>query len=196
MCTCVYKYLLISWFLLGRKLLHTFQYTHIRQEIQKVTVLGFKVGQPWIAFCSWIINKSGVHNGIIEIHWLVYTFPWRQPESARRHVPLIWPAALCSGLAALSCAGRTLKKSSTSSAARHSIRQEIQKVTVLSFEFPRVFCMGITFGLPGEQHFDLIGQGWQLVNTCPEQKPLTLPEMEALGEHFLTTINSNSSASS
>ena len=115
MCTCVYKYLLISWFLLGRKLLHTFQYTHIRQEIQKVTVLGFKVGQPWIAFCSWIINNSGVHNGVIEIHWLVYTFPWWQLESARRRVPLLWPAALCSGLAALSCAGRTLKKSSNTS---------------------------------------------------------------------------------
>ena len=47
--------------------------------------------------------RSGDHNGEIEIHWLVYTFPWLQPESTRGRVPLMWPATLCSGLAALSC---------------------------------------------------------------------------------------------
>ena len=46
---------------------------------------------------------SGDHNGAIEIHWLLYTFPWRQPESTRGRVHLMWPAALCSGLVALSC---------------------------------------------------------------------------------------------
>ena len=45
----------------------------------------------------------GDHIGVIEIHWLVYTFPWRQPESTRGRIPLMWPVALCSGLAALSC---------------------------------------------------------------------------------------------
>ena len=31
--------------------------------------------------------RSGDHNGAIEIHWLVYTFPWRQPESTRGACP-------------------------------------------------------------------------------------------------------------
>ena len=53
-------------------------------------------------FYSWIINKSGDHYGVIDIHWLVYTFPWRQLESTRGRVPFMWPAALCSGLVALS----------------------------------------------------------------------------------------------
>ena len=39
----------------------------------------------------------------IEIHWLVYTFPWWQLEQQGGCVPLMWPAVLCSGLAALSC---------------------------------------------------------------------------------------------
>ena len=32
-------------------------------------------------------NKLGDHNGAIEIHWLVYTFPWWQPESTRGACP-------------------------------------------------------------------------------------------------------------
>ena len=27
------------------------------------------------------------HNGMTEIHWFVYTFPWRQPESTRGVCP-------------------------------------------------------------------------------------------------------------
>ena len=51
--------------------------------------------------------RLGDHDGI---HWLVYIFPWWQPESTRGHVPLMWCAALRSGLAALMWLGRTLKK--------------------------------------------------------------------------------------
>ena len=54
--------------------------------------------------------RSGDHNGAIKIHRLVYTFPWRQPESTRGRVPLMWPAALCSGLAALSCGWVELRR--------------------------------------------------------------------------------------
>ena len=35
--------------------------------------------------------------------WSGDTFPWWQLESTKRCVPLMWPAVLCSGLAALSC---------------------------------------------------------------------------------------------
>ena len=54
-------------------------------------------------FHSWLINKDGWPYGVIEIHWLVYTFPWWQLKSARGCVPLMWPAAVCSGLATVSC---------------------------------------------------------------------------------------------
>ena len=34
------------------------------------------------------LNISGYNmHGAIEIHWLVYTFPWRQPESTRGACP-------------------------------------------------------------------------------------------------------------
>ena len=42
---------------------------------------------------------SGDHDGAIQIHWLVYLFPWLHQN---QHVYLIWRVTLCSGLAALS----------------------------------------------------------------------------------------------
>ena len=44
-------------------------------------MFGLKVGQPWIAnradSAHEELMRSGDHHGEIEIHWLVYTFPWR-----------------------------------------------------------------------------------------------------------------------
>ena len=54
--------------------------------------------------------RSGDHNGAIEIHWLVYTFPGGNRNQQGGRVPLMWPAALCSGLAALSCGWAELWK--------------------------------------------------------------------------------------
>ena len=51
---------------------------------------------------------SGDHDGAIQIHWLVYLFPWWHQN---QHVYLMWRVTLCSGLAALSLSlGGTLKK--------------------------------------------------------------------------------------
>ena len=51
---------------------------------------------------------SGDHDGAIQIHWLVYLFPWLHQN---QHVYLMWRVTLCSGLAALSLSlGGTLKK--------------------------------------------------------------------------------------
>ena len=41
-------------------------------------------------------------DGAIQIHWLVYTFPWHQSQYGV-FVTLMWRVALCSGLATLSC---------------------------------------------------------------------------------------------
>ena len=65
-----------------------------------------KVGQPWIT------NRAySAHEYLISVwpQWCDWnslafcTFPWLQPESTRVCVLLMLPAALCSGLAALSC---------------------------------------------------------------------------------------------
>ena len=45
----------------------------------------------------------GDHNREVEIPCLDYTFPSWEPESTTGHVPLMWPVALNSGLAALIC---------------------------------------------------------------------------------------------
>ena len=86
-------------------------------EIHTFTLSLLKVGQPsitnWAGCAHEVINESSDHNGTIEIHWLAYTFPWQQLESTRGCVSLMWPAALCSGLVALSCGWAELRNPPT-----------------------------------------------------------------------------------
>ena len=59
------------------------------------------------------ISELGDYSVAIEIHWLVYTFPHGRNGINEGACPLMWSAALCSGLAALSCGWAELRRNPT-----------------------------------------------------------------------------------